>query len=317
MYSSSERIVKFGVPQGSVLGPLLFIIYINDLPKVINHPMTLFADDSTVTVDCQNKEYYQVDINSTLNSIITWLSNNNLKININKTNLMQFTQRLNFVPDMNINYQNKSINEIDSTKFLGITIDTKLDWKAHSEDLAKRLSSSAYALYKLAPVVQTDALLNAYHGLVAAILRYGLIFWGNSTLSNLVFKAQKRCIRSMFRLQTTDSCKPKFIEHKILTLSSLYILEVALFVKLNPNYFPRLCDRVQRNRRDQYKLCLHKAKKTLMRNSIFCMGPVIYNRIPKELRELNVNVFKSRLKSILADKCYYTINEYLSDSELN
>lgn len=317
VYSSSERIVKFGVPQGSVLGPLLFIVYINDLPKVINHPMTLFADDSTVSVACHNREYYESNINSTLDSIINWLSNNNLKININKTNLMQFTQRHNFVPNMNINYQNKSINEIESTKFLGIIIDTKLDWKVHTEDLAKRLSSSAYALYKLAPVVQIDALLNAYHGLVAAILRYGLVFWGNSTLFNLVFKAQKRCIRSMFGLQTTDSCKPKFIEYKILTLSSLYILEVAIFVKSNPNYFPRLCDRVQRNRRDQYKLCLPKAKKSLMRNSIFCMGPVIYNKLPKHLRELDIHNFKIKLKSILAETCYYTVNEFLSDPELN
>lgn len=191
----------------------------------------------------------------------------------------------------------------------------KLDWKAHTEALCKRLSSAAYALHKLTRVVQQDAVLTSYHGLAASLLRYGLVFWGNSTNFLSVFKAQKRCIRSIFGLQTTDSCKPKLIEHKILTLPSLYILEVASFVKSNPQLFPRLSEAVQRNRRDKGRLQLQPAKKKLLLKSIICMGPIIFNKIPKILREMQTHAFKNILKKILMDKCYYTINEFIEDKQ--
>ena len=102
-YTSNKRIIKYGVPQGSVLGPLLFIIYINDLPKITNHPLSLFADDSTVTINSINKDTFEYDINTTLNSIINWLNNNNLKINLEKTKIMYFSQRL-ATPILSINY---------------------------------------------------------------------------------------------------------------------------------------------------------------------------------------------------------------------
>ncbi|KAJ8707726.1 hypothetical protein PYW07_011403 [Mythimna separata] len=107
---------------------------------------------------------------------------------------------------MNVQYKNKKIDDVDTAKFLGLIIDRQLNWKDHIEALCKKICSSSYALYKLAPTVTIDALLTAYHGLVASILRYGIIFWGNSTNRETAFKAQKRSIRAMFKLQVTDSC---------------------------------------------------------------------------------------------------------------
>lgn len=154
----------------------------------------------------------------------------------------------------------------------------------------------------------------AYHGIAASLLRYGIIFWANSPDFQQVFKAQKRCIRSMFRICTTDSCKPYFVQHRILTLPSIYILEIALFVKKNPQLFPRLSDTVVRNRRDNTRLRIHGSKTELMRKSIFCMGPNIYNKLPTELKTLNIMLFKKRLKNILVNKCYYNVKDYLNDS---
>lgn len=312
-YISSKRSPQYGVPQGSVLGPLLFILYINDLPLNVDQPMTLFADDSTITITCKNKDTYEQDINNSLTSLIIWLERNNLKINLDKTHVMYFKQRTNTTNDIIIQYKNQTVNEVDSTKFLGINIDKQLNWKVHIQNLSKRLSTTSYALYKLTSEVNTQTLLTAYHGLVASILRYGIIFWGNSTDKDIIFIAQKRCIRAMFSIKSTESCKPLFKKHHILTVPSLYIFEIALFVKTNSNLFPRLSDKSSRIRRDGSKLCLHTARTSHMMKSVFCMAPVIYNKIPHEIKDMNVHMFKKKLLHLLAEKCYYKVCDFIND----
>ncbi|KAJ8705886.1 hypothetical protein PYW07_010663 [Mythimna separata] len=144
-------------------------------------------------------------------------------------------------------------------------------------------------------------------------LRYGIIFWGNSTDKDIPFKAQKRCIRTMFKLGSTDSCKPYFINYNILTLPSLYIFEVVMFVKCNRHLFPRMADKVSRVRRDNTMLCSHVSKTALMRKSVFCMAPLIFNKLPKGWRELSAHILKKRLKLHLVGKAYYSILEFMNE----
>lgn len=316
-YLSDHRINKFGVPQGSVLGPLLFLIYINDLPKHVRQHMVLFADDSTAVIKCNDPKEYETDITNVLRDIVEWLEINNLKINMKKSKLMQFAQRKT-VQNLTIHYNGEQVDEVMTTKFLGLTIDNKLTWNGHTDNVCNKLNKCAYALFQLQKKIKLEACVVAYHGLVMPILRYGIIFWGNSRDKDIIFKAQKRCVRSMCALKTQDSCVPYFKSLKLLTFPCIYIFEICIFVKLNPHLFKKIRDtRKRKDRvRPQYvhKLVVGGHNTALLRNSVFGMAPVIYNKLPESFKDLNFLKFKKTLKLFLLDKCYYTINEFLNDN---
>lgn len=99
-----------------------------------------------------------------------------------------------------------------------------------------------------------------------------------------------------------------------MTLPSLYILDTVTFVKENPELFQRLADVVSRNRRDTTRLRLHSSNTALMHNSVFCMAPAVYNKIPNSIKSLNCNLFKKKMQQLLVERCYYHLSEFLTDT---
>lgn len=315
-YKSNYMDNRFGVPQGSILGPLLFLLYINDLPAVIEHKCVLFADDISLIVTKDSKdELYEDKINAAVEPILNWLKENNLCVNITKTKYIRFTNNKIKNEAIKIFGRDNEIEEVTSTKFLGIILDKNCNWKNHIQDICKRLNCFAFALRNLRKTVGITAALLAYHGYVSSVLRYGIVIWGNSTDSNRAFVVQKKCIRSIFGAGPLESCRPLFRKHKLLTLVCLYILEMGVFVKKHPNLFVKANNtnyKIGKMSRDPSKLAIPMCSTTFCHNNSSVMAIKVFNTIPKEIRELPTKYFQNKLKVWLTEKCFYTIFEFMN-----
>lgn len=309
---SESKIINCGVPQGSVLGPLLFLLYINDLAFVdIKGQFTMFADDTTILWNNKNKNFLYDSINNDILKIKSWCDSNLLTFNINKTNILTFKCELN-----NIHMNDEIVKYSSCTKFLGLIVDVKLNFKDHIEKLCNKLASNCYAIRILSRELEEFSVLKSiYYSLIDSNIRYGICFWGNSYqyLLNKVFVLQKRAIRCICKAKTKDSCKPLFKSKKILTLTSIYILEtVCLMFKkfcLNSNY-NSLYDT-----RKKSQLQLPNPNSTLTKKSLIYDSKKIYNHLPSYIKKLkNLKKFKLSVKNLLLSKAYYVLTEYFDDN---
>ena len=161
---SSESLLVHGVPQGSILGPLLFVLYINDLPqinKIANY--IFYADDANIIVTADNYLDLKLKLNTVLQQIDSWVLNNGLKLNVKKTNYMVFTNRHNVEKDLNISLNGIKIESTERERFLGVIMDTSMTWKLHINALTSKISRNAGIIFKLKGKVPQSILKNVYN----------------------------------------------------------------------------------------------------------------------------------------------------------
>lgn len=309
---SEPSSISCGVPQGSVLGPILFLLYLNDITYLnIHGGFTLFADDATLLWRSSDGESMERAINDDLCRVREWCDSNSLCLNINKTKILTFGCN-----NISLQIGNEQIENKAVVRFLGISVDNRLRFEEHIFELNKRLSSGCFAMRVVSAELDTSTARMVYFSLFESHIRYGIVFWGfcNQQLFNSTFVLQKRAIRYMCRVRSRDHCRPLFIRHGILTLICLFILETVSL--LHKKYFYQLENASTShtyNTRQNQNVRLPIPRLTLTKRSIIYESLRIYNHLSVECRQLPYLRFRRRVKSVLLQRAYYSLDEFYND----
>lgn len=319
-FRSNLKAITASIPQGSVIGCLLFLIYINDLPKFIAEtgPCVLFADDISILTQCHDNTNLNSTLNEILGKIKTWMNEHNLEINFQKTKLITFHPYQKTPLNVQFSFNNHIIETVNEFKLLGITIDKNITWKSHVINIKSKLSKFIYAFREVKKTTNLQTALVMYYAYAYAWLSYGIIMWGYSTDAPTLFTVQKKLIRILVNIQQTDSCKPHFIEQNILTLPCMYILEICKFAHKHQDFYTKRENiQIRYTLRHKTRLNLPSSRLKIHSTSPLVMSVKIYNMLPETIKnEKKLHLFVKKLKKLLLKKCYYSVDEYLSDKSL-
>ena len=226
--------ITCGVPQGSVLGPLLFLIYMNDLPNVSKVlQFYLFADDTSIYFDANELNHLQKVVNKELRKVRKWLEANRLALNISKTNYVIFHSNSKKINDfIRIKLGRKAITRMNYVKYLGVLIDSTLSWKPHVTELSKKLSRNCAIFFKIRHYVNPETLRLLYYSLFYSFLSYGVSVWGltHPTILDPIVKLQKKVVRAITFQDKHAHSTPLFFQLKTLKLFDIHSLHLLCFV---------------------------------------------------------------------------------------
>ena len=176
---SSMKVANCGVPQGSILGPLLFILYMNDIGAVslLLNPI-LFADDTNLFYSHKRIDTLNQIVNVELEKIAIWFRINKLSLNLVKTNFMLFGRKKIHNHNLQISIDGSAVEKVSSVKFLGVFIDDKLSWTVHTDHIAKKISMGLGIMNRVKRILPLPVLLTLYHTMIFPYLSYCNIVWG-------------------------------------------------------------------------------------------------------------------------------------------
>jgi hypothetical protein len=241
---SDTLVIKTGVPQGSILGPLLFIIYINDIANSSNiFEFIIYADDTTLSgtlkiiiKKSQMKSINEI-INNELSNINDWLKVNKLSLNIQKSKFILFHTAQRNIPQLEIKIDNVKIEQVKDFNFLGLTLNENLHWNAHINKISNRISRSLGILNKLKHFLPIQTKILIYNSLILSHLNFGILAWGYKC--DRIIKLQKKAIRILSLSKYNAHTEPLFKELKLLKCTDiLKIQELKFYFKYKHDKLP-------------------------------------------------------------------------------
>lgn len=231
---SSLKDVKMGVPQGSVLGPILFSLYINDFAHSLKHAKAvLYADDTALMISSKSCQEAEFLANQDLRNTLRWFKANKLELNIKKTKFILFASNRKVHPGLcNLNLGQTKIEQVTTHKYLGITLDSSLHWAPHIEQLTKKLAFGCFTLVKARKHFFPQIVRLIYFTVFHSHMTYCIESWGFTYASycKSLCTTQKRALRIMAAVPRNESSAALFAEFNILPFDRVRDYSTAVII---------------------------------------------------------------------------------------
>lgn len=327
---SDPLVVEFGVPQGTVLGPFLFNIYLNEMLSVLEEDCTFcFADDTALVITGESWELTVKKAEEAITKIKNWLDHSLLSLNIEKTKFIAFNLKRNTpspITEIKIHtekcYLSKKknckckdiIEKTHCIKYLGVFLDENLSWKGQIEYVTNKVRKVIHKFYELRHVLPRNTLKMVYYSLVESTLNYGLVVWGSAckTFLTAPFVAQKYIIKIMFLKEKRFSTELLFQECGLLTLEQLYIKSLIRYMIKSPSFRKSIQhSQNTRNVRCQ-NVVVPQTRLSIVQRHICFLGPKIYNTLPVCFKVLPYRIARKGINNFILDN-KLGINSYISN----
>ena len=310
--------VRVGVPQGSILGPLLFIVFANDLPYSVTCELDSYADDSTLTSTKETIAQLNTAVNENCSFVSKWMQDNKLCLNIDKTHLLvigtsQRLKRLNIAENLDMQMGSFPLVQSNSEKLLGVTVQADLKWTKHIDELKSKLQVRLHGLQTVRYIVNSMQIRKKVEeGVFMSVLVYCIPVWGGCGKTHVadLQVLQNVAAQHVLRLPRMSSRHKMYDELDWLTVSQLIFYHTMMLVyRIRKSGEPEYLAEKLRNENFRGNVIAPITRLTIVKNSFVFRGAHGWSSLPARLRSLDkIEAFKKGLRKYTMDKIPRFVN---------